>query len=252
VAPTYTFGDDAVAVRRIGLVAELFAASSRALLARAAEGLDRCDAALDLGCGPGHTTRLLAEVTGAGRTLGLDASDRYPDAARAATTDPAVAYAVHDVTRLPLPGAPADVIYARLVLAHLPAPLDLARGWLTQIRSGGVLVLEEVEHIEAPPGALRAYEELVTALVADEGGTMAAGPLLAPLGGECVAAPVDRGVAARMFRLNLGVWGDDAVRRGLATPAEVADLAAGLDAVGRAAGGSPVGWTLRQVVCRAA
>ncbi len=247
MAPTYTFGDDDVAVRRIGLVAEIFAASSRALLQQATADLDRRDAALDLGCGPGHTTRLLAEVVGA-RTLAVDASDRYLDAARAATADPAVAYAVHDVTRIPLPGAPADVVYARLLLAHLPGPLDLARAWLTQVRSGGVLVLEEVEHIEAPPGVLRAYEDLVTALVAAEGGTMAAGPLLDPLGGERVGVPVDRAAAARMFGLNLAVWGDDAVRRGLASAAEVAELAAGLDAV---EAGPPVRWTLRQVVCRA-
>jgi SAM-dependent methyltransferase len=248
VTPTYTFGDGDVAVRRIGLVAEAFAASSRALLQQATAGLVRRNTALDLGCGPGHTTRLLAEVGRTRNTLGLDASDGYLAAARAATPDPAVAYAVHDVTRLPLPGAPADVVYARLLLAHLPAPLDLARGWLSQVRPGGVLVLEEVEHIEAPPGVLRAYEDLVTALVAAEGGTMAAGPLLDPLGGACVEVPVDRSAAARMFGLNLAVWGDDAVRRGLASAAEVAELAAGLDAVGA---GRPVRWTLRQVVCRA-
>jgi SAM-dependent methyltransferase len=248
VPPTYTFGDDEVAVHRIGLVAEVFAASSRALLARATAGLGRRDRAVDLGCGPGHTTRLLAEVSRAGRTLGLDASDRYLATARAATTDPGVGYAVHDVTHLPLPGAPADVVYARLVLAHLPEPLALARAWLTQVRPGGALVLEEVEHIEAPPGVLRAYEDLVTALVAAEGGTMTAGPLIAPLGGEPVEVPVDRAAAARMFALNLSVWGDDAVRRGLATPADVAGLADGLDAL---RSGPPVGWTLRQVVCRA-
>jgi len=248
MAGTYTFGDDDVAVRRIGLVADLFDASSRALLARATAGAGPPARAVDLGCGPGWTTRLVAEMCRPSHTVGLDASSRYLAAARATTDDARVDYALHDVTRVPLPGGPADLIHARLVLAHLPAPLALARRWATQLRPGGTLVLDEVEHIDAPAGALRAYEDLVTALVAAEGGTMAAGPLLAPLGGDCVAVRVPREEAARMFGLNLVAWGAGAVARGLATAAEVETLAGALAAV---PSGPPVRWTLRQVIWRA-
>ncbi|MDP8930620.1 MAG: methyltransferase domain-containing protein [Actinomycetota bacterium] len=38
--------------------------------------------ALDLGCGPGHSTHLLAEVTGAARTVGVDCSGVFLVAAR--------------------------------------------------------------------------------------------------------------------------------------------------------------------------
>jgi SAM-dependent methyltransferase len=248
VRTRYTFGDCDLAVRRIGLVADLFAPTSWALLARAAP--DRPATALDLGCGPGHTTRLLAEVCRPARTIGLDSSDRYLAAARAATPGPGVSYVQHDVTLVPLPGAPAEVMYARLVLAHLADPLGLVERWRSQLAPGGVLVMEEVESIEAPPGTLRDYEELVTALVAAEGGLMAAGPLLAALGGDCVTIDVAVADAARMFGLNLAAWGDDAVARGLASPARIERLAAGLGELASAPPGrATVRWVLRQVVC---
>jgi SAM-dependent methyltransferase len=253
VGTRYAFGDGDLAVRRIGLVADLFAPSSRALLARAAA--DRPATALDLGCGPGHTTRLLAEVCRPGRTIGLDSSERYLAAARAAPPGPAgggpgPTYARHDVTVVPLPGAPAELIYARLVLAHLPDPLGLVERWRSQLAPGGRLVLEEVESIEAPPGTLRDYEELVTAVVAAEGGIMAAGPVLARLGGDCVEVAVDVADAARMFGLNLAVWGDDARARGLATAAQLERLAGGLARLADAPPGrAAVHWVLRQLVC---
>ena len=69
----YAFGDSAPAARPLGL-------------------------AVDLGCGTGHTTRLLASVLRPRRALGLDQSASF--AALAAADAPAgVEFAVHDVTR---------------------------------------------------------------------------------------------------------------------------------------------------------
>jgi trans-aconitate 2-methyltransferase len=250
VAGRYTFGDSDLAAERMALVAEVFEPSSRALLARAVPpgvGL-----ALDLGCGPGHTTRLLAEVCRPGRTVGLDGSERYVARARATTPDPSVAFTRHDVTGLPLPEAPVDVVYARLLLAHLPDPPGLVERWRTQLRPGGVVVVDEVESIEAPPGVLRDYEDLVVALVAAEGGPMYAGPLLAPLGGECVEVLVEAAVAARMYGMNLATWGERALALGLARAGELERVAAGLGAVAGGADGrggrEKVRWVLRQIV----
>jgi hypothetical protein len=159
----------------------------------------------------------------------------------------------HDVTEVPLPGGPATVVYARLLLSHLPDPLALVELWRTQLLPGGVVVLDEVEDIEAPPGALRAYEDLVVALVASEGADMYAGRRLAPLGGRCIDVHVDAALAARIFGLNLRTWRDDAVARGLADRSHLDDVAAGLAALAdrTAAGSGPatVRWVLRQIVC---
>ncbi len=251
----YTFGDGDLAVRRMDLVAGLFDASSRAFLADALP--QRVDTALDLGCGPGHTTRLLAEVARAHRTVGVDGSERYVAAARARTAaDPAVElavqFAVHDVTSLPLPAAPADAIYARLLLAHLPDPPALVEQWRTQLRPGGVLVLDDVEDIEAPPGVLRDYEDLVVALVATQGATMYAGRVLAPLGGRCVDVHVEAPLAARIFGMNLATWRHDALAGGLADDDHLDAVARGLATLAATGPGGPtVRWVLRQVVCPA-
>ena len=243
----YTFGDGDLATDRLALVASVFEPTSRVLLAAAPVGGDVA-AAVDLGCGPGHTTRLVSAMCRPRATLGLDVSDRFVATARSLTDDPTVTYAVHDVTQVPLPGGPADVVHARLLLAHLPDPLGVVERWRSCLRPGGVLLLDEVEAIEAPPGVLRDYLAVTTALVAAEGAEMYAGRLLEPLGGGLVTNDVEVAVAARMFAMNLATWRADAVRRGVVDELGAARLAAGLSALQAAADGPPVRWVLRQVV----
>ena len=56
----YAYGDNPVALQRLLLLAKVFAPCSEALLAR----LPHCkpDVVIDLGCGPGETTRLLFQT----------------------------------------------------------------------------------------------------------------------------------------------------------------------------------------------
>ena len=126
VLHSYAFGDTEPAERRLALLAEIFEPSSRAFLATHVAG---AQLAVDLGCGPGHTTRLLAEVTGAGRTVGLDWS---PSFLAAAGRDhlAGIEFVGHDLTRLPFPvaGQGADVGYARYLLAHLPQQAAAVHG----------------------------------------------------------------------------------------------------------------------------
>ena len=110
----YAFGDSAPAARRLGLLADLFEPTTRAFLEQFAGrpfGL-----AVDLGCGTGHTTRLLASVLGPRRALGLDQSASF--VARAAAAAPAgVSFAVHDVRTIPFPtGGPSGLLFCRLLL----------------------------------------------------------------------------------------------------------------------------------------
>ncbi|HEX8803592.1 MAG TPA: class I SAM-dependent methyltransferase [Acidimicrobiales bacterium] len=260
MANRYTFGDGTLAAERLALLARVFEPASAPLVRSAVP--PGADVVLDLGCGPGATTRMIARECRPRLALGLDASPRFVAAARegveaeggdggdGGARDGAVAFAVHDVTAVPFPRAPVDAVYARFLLAHLADPLGLVDRWRTQLRPGGVLVLDEIEDMTVPGGTLRAYEDLVTALVAAEGGTMCAGPLLAPLGGTCVEHPVDAATAARLYAMNLATWGPDAVARGLADEPGLDELAAGLAAVQEAPGRATVLWTLRHVVLR--
>jgi|1186.fasta_scaffold20146_2 trans-aconitate 2-methyltransferase len=140
----YAYGDDGVAIERLLLLAEIFEPATREFVASLP--VDDPEVVLDLGCGPGATTALLAERFPEARTVGLDASSAMIETARTGLGDRA-SLAVADVSSGRLPGAPADVIYARLLLAHLPRPLDVVAAWTAQLRPGGVVALDEVERI---------------------------------------------------------------------------------------------------------
>lgn len=202
VVARYTFGDGEPAIRRLALVADAYEPVSREFLQHHAPGAPRV--AVDLGCGPGFSTRLIASTCRPGVLIGLDSSEPFLQAAR--SIEPRARFKQHDVTRVPLPHAPADLIHARLVLAHLPDPPATLERWRQQLTPTGVLLSEELEDIKAPAGPLRDYDEMSAAIVQRGGGVMYAGPLLAAGAGCCVAVTVGAAVAARIYMFNVRLW----------------------------------------------
>src|SRR5215831_5108760 len=161
--PHYTFGDNDVAAERLRLLAEAFAPSSRAFLGRLAR--EPAQIAVDLGCGPGHTTALLAAALGAPLTVGLDASPRFVERARAlAPRRPGLTFAVHDVTRLPFPAPPAAFLYGRFIATHLADAGAVIDAWAAAAAPRGRLALEEAVAIETEDPALVRYYALVETL----------------------------------------------------------------------------------------
>jgi SAM-dependent methyltransferase len=186
---------------------------------------------------------MLSEVTAAGRTVGLDGSGTHVERARATVpglTAGAVEFGRWDVRELPFPAGPAELIYCRLLLAHLSDPAATAASWATQLTRDGLLVLDEIEWIRADDPVLRAHLRLAEAMVASGGARMSAGPLLGGLAGAAGGAglrrrlakvaelPVPTARAATMFSMNLIAWGDRPVELGLCDPGQLAELKAGL------------------------
>src|SRR5262245_19728996 len=123
----YTFGDGPVAADRLALLAATYEPSSARLLRMCASLAPR--RAIDLGCGPGYSTRLLHAVVAPAATVGIDSSADHIARARA-SAPPGVDYAVHDVTAVPLPGEPPpDLHYSRFLLMHLRDPARALAGW---------------------------------------------------------------------------------------------------------------------------
>jgi SAM-dependent methyltransferase len=251
----YAFGDSDLASRRLALLAEVFEPSSRAFLRRA--GPSGAALAVDLGCGPGFTTRLLAETLAAARTTGMDTSESFLAQARAAV--PACAFAAHDVGVVPFPTGPADLLYARFLLCHLPEPLAVLSRWAGQLRAGGRLLCEEVEWIRSEEPAFVDYLALVDQTLAARDQRLYIGEALAGAlsGGarrgstelcELEVAPAD---AAGMFALNLETLGQDEVVRARYGAADLAALAARLEAIRGGAPTASIRWGLRQVVVEA-
>jgi trans-aconitate 2-methyltransferase len=230
-------------------VAAIFAAPTRSFL-RTAVGRP-VELAVDLGCGPGHTTRLLARTVRPSRLAGLDQSAAFLGRARRRV--PAAEFHVHDVTRCPFPAGPAEVLFARFLLSHLRHPGRVVAGWATQLVPGGLLLLDEVEWVRTGDRALAAYLRVLAAVLEARGHRLEVGPLLDGLpdppglrrrSSRVAVHPVEPARAAAMFRDNLAVWRHDPQAREVAGPATISALAESL--AGPVAG--PITWGLRQIV----
>ncbi|MGD9719736.1 MAG: trans-aconitate 2-methyltransferase [Pirellulales bacterium] len=207
---TYQFGDSLLAAERLHRLAEVFEPSTRALLARLPAGGVRKIA--DLGCGPGHTTRLLAEIFASAQVTGFDISPNFIERARQ-DSGGRLQFVTADVTET-LPDGPYDVLYCRYVLTHLAEPLAAVGTFGAQLQPRGMLVIEENQWIRTEQPAFARYLEIVTAMLADAnqrlyvGAELAAAtfPGLVPLSSEVTPLAVADRAAARMFLPNLETW----------------------------------------------
>ena len=95
---------------------------------------------VDLGCGPGNMTAVLAERFPTARVRGIDSS---PDMIAAAQryAGPRVSFAVGDLREWQ-PAEPVDLIISNAVLQWVPRHTELFEGWLTTLRPGGVLAFQ--------------------------------------------------------------------------------------------------------------
>jgi SAM-dependent methyltransferase len=208
----YLFGDSDLAARRLEVVAECFGPSSRAFMTETVE--QGPSLAMDLGCGPGYTTHLLADALACEAVVGLDASESFVDLAEASATA-RVSFRVHDVTSVPFPCGPSDLLYARFLLTHMTGVEDLIAMWATQLRPGGRLLVEEVDAIHTAVPAFATYLSIVEAMLSDGGHDLYAGrrlgmmrppTTLTQLASRVACVPLANDRVARMFSMNIQTW----------------------------------------------
>ncbi len=213
---TYLFGDTELAARRLRVLARVFEPPTLDFLAAwnsAFGGLDPQGTAtvIDLGCGPGHTTRLLANALDR-HVIGLDASDEFLYEARRLQPT-RVSFQLHDVTDVAFPTPPAHFMYSRFLLTHLAHLGAVFASWRANLRPGGWILLEEPEWIRTDVEPFRVYLDLIERSLNARGTELYIGPRLAveaaSIGGLSVM--IDRVVehdvndrdAATMFAWNL-------------------------------------------------
>jgi trans-aconitate 2-methyltransferase len=252
----YTFGDSPAAADRLALLAATYEPSTARLLRMCASLAPR--RAIDLGCGPGHSTRLVHAVVAPTATVGVDRSPDHVARARA-SAPPGVDYVVHDVTRASLPGAsPPDFLYCRFLLTHLRAPARALAGWASAADDRATLVIEETAAMTSRDPAFRLYYRLVAELQRHYGQDAAIGRALdrALIGsGWQVEVSVVRELSlparrmARLHALNLATWRQDAFARASFAPAMLDELAGALEAIASgAADATNVSHAMRQLV----
>jgi SAM-dependent methyltransferase len=237
------------------VLAGVYEAETAAFLRQFAPG--RPALAVDLGCGPGYTTALIARVLGPTRTVGVDLSDEFIEQARRERGDEADFHVGDVVAATPFPSGPADLIFCRLLLTHLPDPAAALETWVAALAKGGRLLVDEVDRIEVPDPTCARYLEIAANVVATTGGDLYIGPKLgamAPASARTIldeAVPCDVSIAdaASMFRLNIPNWAENAIAKGLTTAEELARIAERMEdyAEGRAAGPG-LRWHMRHLV----
>jgi SAM-dependent methyltransferase len=209
----YLFGESESAAQRLRLLARVYQESTRAFLAKAA-GAAHFPSALDLGCGLGFTSHLIAGTLQCDKVVGLDASAGFIAWARVNSHD-RVSLVQHDITTIPFPTGRANLIFSRFLLTHLRDPAGVVAEWTTQLESSGLLLLEETEAVHATHPAFARYLETVEGLLSSQSNQLYAGRVVAGLKlpdnlrqtmNELRPLAVRSADAARMFLLNLQSW----------------------------------------------
>jgi ubiquinone/menaquinone biosynthesis C-methylase UbiE len=176
--------------RRLNLLAHTMAPTTRALLVDAGVGTGM--ACIDVGCGGGHVTQILAEMVGpSGRVVGIDfdpvkLAAATADAERAGLRN--VEFQETDVLHW-RESSIYDVVYGRFIVSHLSDSAPLLSTMRNALRPGGGVVLEDIDLSggfcwPANDGYGR-YSELYRAVVHRRGGDADLGKRLFEL---CCAA----------------------------------------------------------------
>jgi len=153
----YALGTNDAEIVRLGLQHRMWSAAAYSIWERA--GIRAGQTVLDIGCGPGYTSRDLAGVvTPAGKVIAVDESARFIEHVKQRPLSPAEAAIdarVGDVQQLALTAESIDAAYQRWVLCFVKDPDAVIRGVANALKRGGVFVSQDYLHYEgillAPP-----------------------------------------------------------------------------------------------------
>lgn len=116
------------------------------------------DRVLDVGCGPGSLTRMLARAVGAeGAAVGIDAAPENTEyATRKARRLPNCSFQPGTAESLDFPDGGFDLVVSSLVMHHLPeeSRLQAVREMRRVLRPGGTLLLADFRIPERGPWRL--------------------------------------------------------------------------------------------------
>lgn len=111
-------------------------------------GLQDGQEVLDLACGPGVVSRLIAEAHPASRVTAMDLNGELLNAARqevAAAGLEKITFVQGDVYAPPLEPGRFDFIYARLLFQHLEDPLRALQAVRALLKPGGKLCIMDID-----------------------------------------------------------------------------------------------------------
>ncbi|MCP3139511.1 methyltransferase domain-containing protein [Pyxidicoccus xibeiensis] len=104
---------------------------------------------VDLGCGTGDLTRVLAERWKGARVYGVDSSEAMVEEARRRPSPESLRFEVADLAGWE-PPAPLDVLLSNAALHWVPAHDTLLKQLVAKLAPGGVLAFQVPANFEAP------------------------------------------------------------------------------------------------------
>jgi ubiquinone/menaquinone biosynthesis C-methylase UbiE len=144
---------------------------------------------LDVACGTGVVTRLLADRVGpSGRVVGLDLSPVMLAAARARVRNANVEWREASAQSIPLPDGAFDAVVCQQGLQFFPDKAMALAEMRRVLVPGGRLALAVWRSVEHAP----AFQALEQALAHRIGSEKAAPSSWAPASGTCASAPMSR------------------------------------------------------------
>jgi ubiquinone/menaquinone biosynthesis C-methylase UbiE len=143
---TYALGQAPEAIQRLLKQGQLLYPFTRRLFEDA--GITAGMHVLDLGCGPGDVSLLVAEMVGkTGRVLGIDTNPAVLHLAQARAQEAGLTQASFQAGNIRdlAPDQEHDAIVGRLILMYLPERAAILRRLAQHLRPGGVLAFQEYD-----------------------------------------------------------------------------------------------------------
>lgn len=138
---------------------------SRQLSARFVEfaGVSDGDRILDIGCGTGSLTGVLAEFAGVKSIVGVDLAEVYLESARKAVRDARVSFKTGDATNLPFADKSFERAFSMLVLQFVPDAKKAVSEMRRVVRPGGIVAATVWDALGGMP-ALRLFWDAAASL----------------------------------------------------------------------------------------